>query len=127
MGLRAYRDTPTAPTRQRPAGSPPRDRFSGVLAVQRLAGNRATRRLLRDDKPGDIVPKGIDPADAHPLPKVAAPTAGASVKADSKLPGGWEDADGKTSSGVVGKMKHILLDGLPGNQREQPAEDVKPK
>jgi hypothetical protein len=126
MGRRAYRDTPTAPPRQRPAPPPPRDRFSGVLAVQRLAGNRATRRLLRDDKPGDIVPKGIDPADAHPLPKVAGPTAGATVKADSSLPGGWEDADGKTSSGYVGKMKRILLDGLPGDQREQPAENVKP-
>jgi hypothetical protein len=121
MGRWAYRDTPTAPPRQRPAGPPPRDRFSGVIAVQRLAGNRATRRLLRDDKPGDIVPKGIDPADAHPLPKVAAPAAG-SVKDDAKLPGGWDDVP----SGHVGNMKRILLDGLPGNQREQPAEDVKP-
>src|SRR5690349_22040788 len=101
MGRWAYRDTPTAPPRERPAGPPPRDRFSGVIAVQRLAGNRATRRLLRDVKPGDLVPKGIDPAGAHPLPKVAAPTSGPTVKADPKLPGGWEDM----ASGYVGKMK----------------------
>lgn len=119
--VRTFRDTPARTLDAPPRRVAPPHPHAGVLAVQRLAGNRATRRLLRDDL---SVPKDLTAADARPLPTVAAP-ATATFKQNPAIPGTWDDAG--LTSGTVGSMKRILLDGLPGNQREQGPEDLDPK
>jgi hypothetical protein len=83
-----------------------------------MAGNRAVANLLRS--PVDTeAPDGIAAASANALPQgtTTADAGHASVVRDTKLPGGWTDAAGKTiSSGEVGAVDRILLDGLPGHQ-----------
>ena len=67
--MRAYRDTRTEMQRQRAYGVAARHPHAAVLALQRLAGNRALRHLLRADL--DMrVPQGLsEAADARPRPR----------------------------------------------------------
>ena len=92
----------------RPRQSAARRRGSGaaVLAVQRMAGNRAVTKLMRrtpkkpfDDSSFHVAPEGVTAgASALPAGVTTANAAGAKVK------------DGK-----VGKVDRVLLDGLPGS------------
>jgi hypothetical protein len=107
-----------------------RDRapLHAALALQRAAGNRNVGQLLR--KPprkwnaGAVDkerPAGVTAA-ADPLPTGANVThaAGKRVVDDLALEGGWTEAGGrKISSGRVGAIDRILLEGIRGSQAEQ--------
>ena len=123
----AHGDTAAAARHGGAPRVPGRDPAVSILALQRVAGNRALRQLLRAPKLDLRVPKDLAASKARPLPAVASPAGAgtAAVKADPKGPS-WQDAGGTTESGTVGTMKRILLDGLPGTQQEQPAQKIKP-
>lgn len=68
-----------------------------MLALQRMAGNRAVSELMRS--PLDEVPEG--------------------VAAGTALPAGTTTADAgkaKVADGKIGNVDRVLLDGLPGSQ-----------
>ena len=79
------------------AGGRRRPPVTSVLALQRLAGNRAAAQLLR--APADQVPEGVDAGVALPA-GATTPDAGQATLADGK----------------VGGVDRVLLDGLPGSQ-----------
>jgi hypothetical protein len=100
-----------------------------ALALQRAAGNRNVGQLLRRKPPGkrpahavdNETPTGVT-AGADPLPSGAnlAGAAGKRVVDDSGLEGGWTERGGrKISSGRVGAIDRILLEGIRGSQDEQ--------
>jgi hypothetical protein len=106
-----------------------RDRASlhAALVLQRAAGNRNAGQILRKKRRADAVdrerPAGVT-AGADPLPAGAnlAGAAGMRVVDDPKLEGGWTTAGGKKiSSGRVGAIDRILLEGIRGSQAEQGA------
>ncbi len=88
-----------------------------MVALNRMAGNRAATRLLR--KPVDTqVPEEVD-TGPRPLPAGSSggdydPT---QIKEDASLGGGWTDADGTTTASQrVGGIDRVLLEGLSGHQ-----------
>ena len=88
-----------------------------MVALNRMAGNRAAAQLLRT--PVDTqVPEGVD---TGPRPLPAGASVGdydpAQIKEDPGLGGGWTDADGTTTpSRRIGGIDRILLEGLSGHQ-----------
>ena len=87
--------------------------------VRRRAGDpRGTLARQRNapDPPTDVTIADPLPAGAN----VAHPDQ-ASVVADPSLPGGWTDPGGRTTtSGTVGGVDRILIEGVSGNQQQQP-------
>jgi hypothetical protein len=98
------------------------------LALQRAAGIRYVGRLLRTPPRkwsagavDNARPVGVTTA-ADPLPAAANLTdaAGRRVVDDPTLEGGWTEPGGrKISSGRVGAIDRILLEGIRGSQAEQ--------
>ena len=88
-----------------------------MVALNRMAGNRAAARLLR--KPVDTqAPEGVDTGpQALPAGASVKDYAAGQIQEDASLGGGWTDADGTTTaSRRVGGIDRILLDGLSGHQ-----------
>jgi hypothetical protein len=100
--------------------APQAARLPPVLALQRSAGNQAvTRALLQRAAPDP--PAGVTlPADPVPAGANVADPDKSRVAPDPSLPGGWTDKGGKSESGTVGGVDRILLEGMPGNQSQQP-------
>lgn len=101
--------------------------------MQRTIGNRAVTVLLRDPKAkrssnepwpeiDDWAPEGVT-VGSDPLPAGAnlADADTATVVNDKDLGGGWTEPGGKKkkSSGHVGAIKRILLEGIAGSQAAQ--------
>ena len=87
---------------------------ASVLAVQRMAGNRAVSKLMRRTPKKAPPKKPFDDPSFHAAPEGV--TAGASA-----LPAGVTTADAasaKVTDGKVGKVDRVLLDGLPGSMGE---------
>ena len=123
----AHGDAGAAARHGRAPRVPGRDPAGSILALQRVAGNRALRQLLRAPKLDLRVPKDLAASKARPLPAVASlPGAGTATLTQDPRAGDWQDRGGTTYTGTVGAMQRILLRGLPGDQREQPAQKIKP-
>lgn len=117
-----------------PGAAPPTARgarhrvpLHAALALQRAAGNRNVGQVLRKKRPAHAIdkerPAGVT-AGADPLPAGAnlADAGRKRVVDDPKLEGGWTEPGGeKISSGRVGAIDRILLEGLKGSQAEQGA------
>jgi hypothetical protein len=101
-------------------------RVPPVLALQRSAGNQAVTRALLQRTPPDP-PAGVTlPADPLPGGANVADPDKSRVAPDASLPGGWTDKGGKSESGTVGGVDRILLEGMPGNQSQQPSSSGAP-
>ena len=107
---------PGAGRRQGGRGRGQGDAVGSVLSVQRMAGNRAVAQLMRRSVDTEV-PAGV-PSGAGGLPAgaTASSPGSATVVSDTALPGGWTEAGGKVSSGRVGSVDRILLEGLSGSQ-----------
>ena len=110
--------TTSGPAPARAAGS-----FAPMLELQRLAGNRAVVAVVQRVPPDP--PAGVTiGADALPAGANTANAGSATVARPGGMTGGWTDPGGVgTASGTVGAIDRILLEGLPGNQQQQPRLD----
>ncbi len=87
-----------------------------VLSVQRMAGNRAVAQLMGRSVDTEV-PAGVSSAAGGlPAGATASSPGSATVVSHTELPGGWTEAGGKVSSGRVGSVDRILLEGLSGSQ-----------